>query len=251
MQIKIPTECPCCNYKLQFVKDQLFCRNTACDAQINKKLEHFAKVLSIKGLGPKTVEKLGLSDLTELFYLDKDEVTAALGSVKLTEKLLEEVEKAKSADLATVIASMSIPLIGETASNKIADVVSDISEITQETCKEAGLGEKATINLLNWLNTEFLELKDFLPFSFKSSKKILVNATGKTVCITGKLVSYKTKSEATAVLEEAGFRVVDSVTKITNYLIDEGDKGSTKRKKAEELGIPIINNIQIFLKEQT
>lgn len=251
MQIKIPTECPCCNYKLQFVKDQLFCRNTACDAQINKKLEHFAKVLSIKGLGPKTVEKLGLSDLTELFYLDKDEVTAALGSVKLAEKLLEEVEKAKSADLATVIASMSIPLIGETASNKIADVVSDISEITQETCKEAGLGEKATINLLNWLNTEFLELKDFLPFSFKSSKKILVNATGKTVCITGKLLSYKTKSEATAVLEEAGFRVVDSVTKITNYLIDEGDKGSTKRKKAEELGIPIINNIQIFLKEQT
>lgn len=251
MQIKIPTECPCCNYKLQFVKDQLFCRNTACDAQINKKLEHFAKVLSIKGLGPKTVEKLSLSDLTELFYLDKDEVTAALGSVKLAEKLLEEVEKAKSADLATVIASMSIPLIGETASNKIADVVSDISEITQETCKEAGLGEKATINLLNWLNTEFLELKDFLPFSFKSSKKILVNATGKTVCITGKLVSYKTKSEATAVLEEAGFRVVDSVTKITNYLIDEGDKGSTKRKKAEELGIPIINNIQIFLKEQT
>ncbi len=251
MQIKIPTECPCCNYKLQFVKDQLFCRNTACDAQINKKLEHFAKVLSIKGLGPKTVEKLGLSDLTELFYLDKDEVTAALGSVKLAEKLLEEVEKAKSADLATVIASMSIPLIGETASNKIADVVSDISEITQETCKVAGLGEKATINLLNWLNTEFLELKDFLPFSFKSSKKILVNATGKTVCITGKLVSYKTKSEATAVLEEAGFRVVDSVTKITNYLIDEGDKGSTKRKKAEELGIPIINNIQIFLKEQT
>jgi NAD-dependent DNA ligase len=41
MKIKIPTNCPCCEYTLELVNDQLFCRNQACGAQLGKKLEHF------------------------------------------------------------------------------------------------------------------------------------------------------------------------------------------------------------------
>jgi NAD-dependent DNA ligase len=73
----------------------------------------------------------------------------------------------------------------------------------------------------------------------------------KTVCITGKLVSYKTKAEAHRALELAGFKPVESVTKTTDFLVDEEDKGSTKRKKAESLGITIITNLNIFLKENS
>ena len=247
MRIEIPTECPCCSYPLELVNDQLFCRNTACGAQLNKKLEHFCKTLSIKGMGSKTIEKLQLGDITELFYLDPSTVEETLGE-KTTAKLLVEIEKAKHADLATVLASFSIPLVGNTASKKLCEVVSSIDDISYETCKQAGLGDKVTDNLLNWLETDFVEMREFLPFSFQS-QKISVTEGQQTVCITGKLSSFKTKAEAYKALEEAGYKPVESVTKATDYLVDEDDKGSSKRKKADQLGINIITNLNTFLKE--
>ena len=249
MRIEIPTECPCCNYPLELVNDQLFCRNTACSALLNKKVEHFCKTLGIKGMGSRTVEKLGLSDITELFYLDAEQVVESLGSEKVALKLLDEIERSKSADLATVIVSFSIPLVGSTASKKLCEVVTSVDEISYDTCKQAGLGDKVTQNLVAWLETDFQEMREFLPFSFKSQKSSSTNSNQKTICITGKLSSYKTKAEAYKSLEEAGYTPVESVTKATDYLVDEEDKGSSKRKKAESLGITIITNLNNFLKE--
>lgn len=250
MRIQIPHNCPVCDYPLETVNEQLFCRNTACAARLDKQIEHFAKTLGIKGLGEKTVQKLNLADVTELYYLDRDQLVEDLGSERIADKLLSEIEISKNADLATVLQSFSIPLVGGTASKKICAVVSHIDEITADTCKTAGLGEKVTQNLLNWLNIDFVELRQFLPFSFNSSKSTSsVNTSGPTVCITGKLKSYKTKAEAYNVLEANGFKVVETVTKSLQYLVDEEDKNSSKRKKAEELGITIISNLESFIKE--
>jgi len=249
MRIQIPTHCPCCDYPLELVNDQLFCRNTACGAQLKSKVEHFCKTLGIKGMGSKTVEKLELADITELFYLDLDVVSAQLGSERVASKLLDEIDRARGADLATVLASFSIPLVGNTAATKLCSVVQHIDEITHKTCKSAGLGDKVTQNLLNWLQTDFRELREFLPFSFRSQKVSSTPSNAKTVCITGKLSSFKTKAEAHRALELAGFKPTESVTKTTDYLVDEEDKGSTKRKKAESLGIQIITNLNTFLKE--
>ena len=251
MRITIPTECPCCSYKLELVNDQLYCRNTACGAQLSKKVEHFCKTLGIKGMGSRTIEKLGLADITELYYLEADEVTSQLGSEKVAIKLLDEIEKSKAADLATIISSFSIPLVGQTASKKLCEVVASVDEISFETCKQAGLGDKVTENLLTWLETDFQEMREFLPFSFRSEKSSGSHSTGKTVCITGKLNSYKTKTEAYKALESMGFKPVESVTKTTDYLVDVEDIGSAKRKKAESLGITIITNLNTFLKEIT
>ena len=247
MKIQIPNNCPVCDYPLERVNDQLFCRNTGCSAQLNGKLQHFAKTLGIKGFGPKTVEKLNLADITELFYLDRDAAIEVLGSEKVVDKLLDEVERAKSAPLATVLHSFSIPLIGGTASTKVAAVVSNIDEITTEKCKEAGLGDKATANLMGWIETEYQELKEFLPFSFETKSPVVVNSDSEVICITGKLSSFKNKAEATTMITSLGFRVSESVTKTTNYLVDEENKNSSKRKKAEEYGIPIISNLLDFI----
>lgn len=94
-KIEIPTTCPCCSYKLELVNEQLFCRNLSCEAQLGKKLEHFTKTLGIKGFGPKTIEKLGLADITELFYLDRASTIEALGSEKVADKLLDEIKEPK------------------------------------------------------------------------------------------------------------------------------------------------------------
>lgn len=242
MKIEIPTKCPCCDSMLELVNDQLFCRDTSCSAQLGKKLEHFCKALSIKGFGAKTLEKLKLNDITELYYLELGDLENALSSKKLGKTLFNEIEKSKSADLATVLSAMSIPLVGSVASKKISSVVSSIDEINAETCKKAGLGDKVTTNLLDWLEYEFKEMREFLPFSFKSTQ----SASGgnrQKVCITGKLSSVKTKSEASKLLEAAGYEVVSSVTKQTDILLDESDDNSEKRKKAEQYGIKIINNL--------
>jgi NAD-dependent DNA ligase len=248
IEINAPTECPSCNSKLEQVNDLLYCRNTACPAQTKGKIEHFAKVLGIKGLGPKSVEKLQLQEITELFYLDQKEVASVLGD-KIATKLLDEIERAKVSTLATVLESFSIPLVGGTASKKIAGVVSSIEEINQETCKQAGLGEKVTQNLLSWKDTEYLELKEFLPFTF--SKQTVSDTNSKTVCITGKLKSYKKKADAVESLAAAGYTLVDSVTKSLDYLVDEENKMSTKREKAMQYGITIITDLNDLLKEKT
>lgn len=247
MKIQIPTNCPCCDYTLEKVNDQLFCRNTACPAQLNKKLEHFCKTLGIKGMGEKTISKLNLSDLTELFYLDRADAIEALGSEKVVDKLLGEIDRARLAPLATVIASFSIPLIGGTAGSKLSQVVSNLEEITAETCKQAGLGDKATANLISWKNSEYQELKDFLPFKFDTQVRSTLPSNAETICITGKLKSFKNKSEATNLLTSLGFKVTDSVTKTTQYLVDEENKQSSKRQKAEEYLIPIITNLNDFI----
>lgn len=252
MKITIPTNCPCCDYPLEWVNDQLFCKNSSCSAQLGKKLEHFSKTLGIKGLGAKTIEKLELADITELYYLEESDIASALGSERLAEKLVDEINRSRSASLAQILASFSIPLIGQTASQKISKVVKHIDEITPEKCSEAGLGEKATENLVTWLNTEFPEMREFLPFSFQSDNQTSTHdANSKTVCITGKLQSFKTKQEAYRLLEAAGFKITETVTKTLDYLVDESNRSSSKRKRAEELNIKIIDNLTHFLKEQT
>lgn len=251
MKIKIPNNCPCCDYTLELVNDQLFCRNQACSAQLGKKLEHFCKTLGIKGMGARTLEKLQLTDITELYYLELDEIISLLGSEKIAVKLLDEINRSRGSDLATILPAFSIPLVGNTAAQKIAKVVQSIDDITQEQCKQAGLGEKVTNNLISWLETDFKEMREFLPFSFTADNKPVANVSNKTICITGKLTSFKTKAEAHKALELAGFKVTESVTKQTNYLVDEDNKGSLKRTKADQLGITIIENLSQFLQEKT
>lgn len=247
--ISEPTNCPSCNGPLSKVNDQLFCTSSTCPAQVNGKILHFCKVLGIKGLGPKTVEKLDILSVAELFYLDKYELIDAIGSELVADKLLLEIEKAKSADVATVIESFSIPLIGNTAAKKLAKVISTPDDITEDLCKEAGLGEKATSNIINWINTEYNELKAYLPFTYTNT--INIPSNGKTVCITGKLKSYKKKSDAESDLLSAGYILVDSITKTTNYLVDEEDGKSAKRLKAEKYGIPIITDLNDLLLRKT
>ena len=251
MKIEIPTHCPCCGEPLEWVNDQLFCVNSSCPAQLYKRVEHFTKTLGIKGFGAKTIEKLALDSIPEIYFLEFDDVAAALGSERMAEKLLLEIEQSRTASLDKVLAAFSIPLIGQTLSTRLCQVVKHIDEITAETCSTAGLGAKATANLISWLNTEFLEVREFLPFDFKASGTASSTDNGKSICITGKLVTFKTKAEATTALQMAGYKVVESVTKQTDMLVDEGDKGSAKRKRAEELSIPIITNLEDFLKETT
>jgi len=250
-EIVPPTSCPACSSVLELVNDQLFCRNRLCPAQSAKRIEHFAKTLKIKGLGPSTVEKLGLEDYHDIYSLTQEEISSLLDSEKLGVKLFQEIQKSKSSDLTVLLPAFSIPLIGSSATQKLVKHISYIHEITPEICNVAGLGQKAASNLMDWLVNTFNKEKYYeLPFSFSCTKqKVSTSNTKGTVCISGKLKSYPTKAAAKQLLEENGYAVKDNLTKDVTILVNESGIASAKTNKAETMGIEIITNIKSLLGE--
>jgi len=252
IEIQAPTHCPSCNSSLEWSNHLLYCRNSNCHSQSAKKLEHFAKTLKIKGLGPASISKLGLTSLEEVYSLELSDLCEKLSSEKLGHKLFLEIENSKKVGLETLLPAFSIPLIGRTAAEKLSKVCNNIIDIDYDSCAKAGLGEKATESLISWLQKDFYSYYDgMLPFSFDFSKasSSVSNAPKGTVCISGKLNSYKTKAEATKILEDLGYIVKSSLTKEVGILVNESGIESLKTQKARESGVQIINNLKTFILE--
>ena len=242
-----PTTCPTCSTELVWEKDQLFCYNPDCSGKTSRKLEHFAKTLKIKGLGPATIEKLKIVNFFDLYELPLDMMIDALGSEKLAVKLHREIENSKLTDLVDLLPAFSIKLIGKTASQKICSVVQSITEITEENYEKAGLGPAATNNLLDWIIEEFTGGYDRLPFRWQQLAKITTENSAKdmgVVCISGKLTSYKTKAAATEVLQQMGYLVKSSLTKDVTILVNESGIESAKTQTARGRGVKIITNLE-------
>jgi len=247
-KIETPTTCPSCDSDLEWKENLLYCRNNFCPAKESKKVEHFVKCLSIKGLGPKAIEKLELSDPTEIYMLTESNISIALNSEKLAKKISLEIAKSITVGLQVLLPAFSIPLMGKSASEKLCKKISNINGITLENCKEAGLGPKVTTNLLKWLKN--FDTEEW-PFSFKVDKTpVFIPDIDKgfivkeTVCITGKLSSYKTKTEAKEALQKYGYVVKDSVTKDVEIVINESGIESAKIKKAKQNNLKIVTNIK-------
>ena len=250
-QIIPPTNCPCCDSILVYRNDQLFCENITCSAQWDKKVEHFASTLKIKGLGPATLNKLQIEDYSELYELTVSDIEDRLGSQKIAEKLFAEIEKSKQSKLVDLIPAFSIPLIGRSASQKLCDRISHIEDISEKSCTEAGIGPKASANLIQWLETEFYPNQYLTTLPFKWNNKIIKKkeVIG-VVCITGKLKSYSTKAHATKVLNQYGFEVKSSLTKECTHLINESGIESAKTQTARDRGVIIISNIKHLIEEK-
>ena len=244
-QIIPPTHCPSCMTELEWVKDQLYCNNSNCPGKTSKKIEHFASTLKIKGLGPRTVQKLQISDLHDLYELPLEIMIEALQSEKLAVKLHREIENSKQVDLVDLLPAFSIKLIGRSASVKICSKIKNILDINEETCAEAGLGPTATNNLLDWLIEEFTDGYDRLPFRWQQLTKLEEkSADNGVVCISGRLKSFKTKAAATQYLETKGYLVKSSLTKDVTILVNESGIESAKTQAARDKGVLIITNLK-------
>ena len=241
-KIEAPIICPSCSSVLESVNYLLYCRNASCGVKVSKLVEHFASTLKIKGLGPAAVHKLDIHSLEEIYELTMEDMCDALGSVKLGEKLYNEVLNSRNAPLNVLLPAFSIPLIGKVASEKLSKVCNDIEEIDYDLCRTAGLGEKAATNLSKWMDEEFYQVS-LLPFSFKFSKTSTAPVSKGIVCITGKLLSYKTKALAHDTLQKLGYGVKPSLTKDVTILINESGVESAKTKKARNSGVQIITNL--------
>lgn len=248
MKIEIPTQCPSCGSKLDLVNGQLFCRNKSnCPAQSSKLIENFCTKMKLKGFGPKTIEKLELTKISELFYLTEEDLVRAVGS-KVAAKLISELNTKVRGDIdfGSVLGSLGIPLIGEVAAKKLSQNCTSFHDVKAD--------GKAGENYKAWLNS--LQGKDVieLPWKFSTGIKgtkaniiitdeLVAQPNGIAVCITGSLQDFANRTDATNYLESLGYTVKKSVTKDVKYLIceDESKRSSSSYKKAETNGIEILS----------
>ena len=252
LTIEIPDVCPSCGTSLELINDQLFCNNTSCPAKNSKIVEGFAKTLRIKGLGPKTIEKLDLVCIEDIYELTEERIKTKLGSEKIASKLINEIELSKNANLQELLPAFAIPLFGSTASQKLCNTISHIEELTEKRCSEAGLGPKVTTNIRSWYNKEYKNRYKRLPFTWKADifEGIPIVDINEVVCISGRLKSYRTKADAKKVLEKFGFRVKDTLTKDVTILINESGIESSKTKSAESKNIRIVTNLTQLIGEK-
>ena len=241
--ILAPEVCPSCESPLEWKNDMLYCTNILCPAQIQKRIEHFARSLKIKGLGPKSIEKLGLTSFLDIYNLSYYSIKCALSSEKLAIKLLREINHSRKASMNDVLPAFSIPLIGKTAATKLSSKIKSLFDLDEDKCKAAGLGPKATESLLSWYSNEFEDSLKKLPFDWQFQTPKIATETKGAVCISGKLSSFKTKAEATKALSYAGYVVKTSLTKDVIFLINESGIESAKTKEARERGITIITSL--------
>lgn len=246
MEILLPTECPSCGSELEMVNSQLFCRNTkSCPAQSTKRVQHFCKVLKIKGFGEVTVNKLGISHISELLTLTEEFCkTKGIGD-KTSSNLVAQIQDRlnKKIFVSDFIAGMSIPLVGTSLAKKLGTI--KIGDLSYETIKEVGGGDKAANNLMSWVETDWIpelsnEWNQYLITEAKSS--VNTAPVKGAVCITGKLNNFPNRKAAAEHLASLGWEVKSSVTKNTQYLVceDESKTGSSSYKKAQSLGISIV-----------
>ena len=245
--ILAPEVCPSCGSPLEWRNDMLYCENILCPAQIQKRIEHFARSLKIKGLGPKSIEKLGLTSLLDIYNLSYYNIKCALSSEKLAIKLLREINHSRKASMNDVLPAFSIPLIGKTAATKLSSKIKSLFDLDEDKCKAAGLGPKATESLLSWYSNEFEDSLKKLPFDWQFQTPKIATETKGAVCISGKLSSFKTKAEATKALSYAGYVVKSSLTKDVIFLVNESGIESAKTKEARERGITIITSLNEWI----
>lgn len=177
-------------------------------------------------------------------------MTDTLG-LKTAEKLHAEIANKRNLEFGTLIGSLGIPLIGTVAGNKLGASINSWEEVNLSNCKAAGLGDKASDSLLNWLESEQgIDVRN-LPIEFTERKasdsnaQVAVAEKGDVV-ITGKLNDFKNRGEAAAFLAQHGYTAKSGVTKKTTALIVEDGSTSAKTKKANDLGIPILTIKQLL-----
>lgn len=271
--LELPGCCPICGGITEVRRDNsadvLMCTNEDCQGKLLGKLAHAVSknALNIEGLSEATLEFLieqgWVKSLRDLFKLEpyKTEWAHHPGfGKKSVMKLFEQLEEKRSTNLERFLYAQSIPLIGRTASKQISQFCNGDIEIFCDIMsnREAhmflmidGFGKTMCDSLVAWMDKhfrEFFELKEEFKFIVETNenKNSSVDLSGKTFVITGALNHYSNRDELKTQLENMGAKVSGSVSKNTFALICNEDAGSSKSKKATELGVQVWTEEQLL-----
>ena len=260
----IPERCPVCQgeTKIRQVGNAkaLYCMNPECQAKHVKAFALFVSrdALNIEGLSEATLEKFisrgYIHTFADIFHLDryKDEIQGMEGfGEKSYRKLIESVKKARTTTLPRVVYSLGIAGIGlanaKVLCRELKYDVEALLMVTEEELNEIqGVGEVLAKAFTGYFSDakhveNFRKLLEELTIPEETSTKKQI-FEGVNFVITGSVTHFANRGEVKELIESLGGKVTGSVTSKTNYLINNDvTSTSSKNKKANELGIPIIS----------
>jgi len=267
----IPAQCPVCNgaTEIRSINDvkSLYCTNPDCQA---KKIKGFAlfvsrDALNIDGLSEMTLEKFiaagFIHEFSDIFHLDrhKDAIVEMEGfGEKSYENLVKAAKTASSTTLPRVIYGLGIAGIGLANAKMICkhfryDIEAMRKADAEDLCSIDGIGAVLADAWVSYFkedkNNEILDhLLADLTIEEEQTESGDNSLEGKVFVITGSVEHFANRKELQALIESKGGKATGSVTSKTSYLINNDvTSNSSKNKKAKELGIPILSELD-FLK---
>lgn len=271
---KIPDTCPTCGGEAKIINENgskvLKCMNPDCKAKLLSKFVNFVSrdAMNIQGLSEATLKRfidLGwLKDYVDIYYLEdhKHEMKNLDGfGMRSASSLLNSIEKSRKCKLVNFVTALGIELVGKSTAKDICKFIDKISlsknenpyNVFIERIKQRkyfghidGIGITTSLSMDAYFkdHLEMVEkLAEELEFEMPESKKeSAVNLTGMTFVVTGKVNKFANRNAIKDEIESKGGKVAGSVSKNTNYLVNNDvNSTSSKNKKAQQLGIPIID----------
>ncbi|TXT47179.1 MAG: ligA [Spirochaetes bacterium] len=247
-----PSLCRRCATTLVDEGSRLFCPNELCPNKELHRIEKWISILEIRDFGAALVRKLhaqGLvKSISDLYLLEQKDL---LGLERMGEtlslKLLHNLRKKNEIDMADYIAAFDIDNVGPLVARKLVDGGLDTLEAlfnadTERLVAINGIGEIMAITIQNGLKAIRPEMEKVLAKGYVRLRRAISKSplAGKKICFTGEL-NGMSRAEASALARKGGGVVKNSVTTDLDYLVtDDSSTGSSKNKKAKELGIPIL-----------
>lgn len=257
----IPDVCPVCGAKTEREKDtaDIKCTSPNCPAQLERHIINFVgrDAMDIKGFGTVYIEELVrggyIKDIADVYSLKdyREELIekGIIGKEKNTDKLLDTIEKSKDNDAYKLLTGFGIPNVGKAAAKAIMRHFKDIEILSHASMDElqdvSDIGEVSAECIRRFFlsseNQEILaRLKEAgVNMSAEEAEVLESPISGKTVVVTGTLPSLGRK-EAQELIEKYGGKAAGSVSKKTDYVL-AGEAAGSKLTKAQELGIPVLN----------
>lgn len=265
---EIPTKCPVCHAEATVKESEsgtktLHCSNPHCAAKQIKKFARFVSKegLNIEGISEQTIWKLvneGLiSEYADFYHLNDHayEIAAWDGfGKKSVTNMLESVRKSRQTDGRHLLYALNIPLCGGDVAKKLIEryPVKELIETARlcmfddEFASIDGIGPEKSAKFIGWFkdDTNFAHVQKLMKeLEIVEQEPVEKGSAcdGLTFVITGDVHHYKNRNELKAYIESQGGKVTGSVSKSTNFLINnDAASQSSKNKKAHELNIPII-----------
>ena len=258
-------ECPVCGHEVILKNDNgttfAVCSNDTCEGKLINRLDHFCgkKGLDIKGLSKATLEKLidwgWVSSISHLFDLKcyrEQWINKPGFGPKSVDKILNAIDYSRNnCELHQFICALGIPLIGSSASKELTKYYNTYEnfrmaiDIGVQFWGYDNFGmemHKAIVNF-DYSDADAMVQSGVITFNSTTQKSNQdTSLDGLTFVITGKLNHFKNRDAIKNKIESLGGKVTGSVSKNTNYLINN-DKNSTSSKNtsAKSLGIPILS----------
>ncbi|WP_168704691.1 NAD-dependent DNA ligase LigA [Gordonia paraffinivorans] len=266
VEFQMPERCPECGTPLRPEKESdvdLRCPNQeSCPAQLRERLFHLA------GRGSFDIEALGYEAATallgagvirnegDLFSITADDLaktelfTTKSGNLSANGKrLLANLDKAKKMPLWRVLVGLSIRHVGPTAARALATEFGSLEAIenadVERLAAVEGIGMTLAQSIHDWFTVdwhrEIIEKWRAAGVSMEDERDESIERTleGKTIVVTGSLVDFSRDGAKEAILQRGG-KASGSVSKKTDYVV-VGDSPGSKAAKAEQLGVPILD----------